>query len=143
MATGGRGLRKPVPEQARPYANASTKDTTTQLSAAGRTGIRWEADVRQADRCFNSGTRPRRDQPAICTILQPDICHPRCTNGTVIPAAFRPAAVYEMVENGQTVCACRSIFRTASTARTCDIMDHLRGDPTVPPEGAAAGYELL
>ena len=55
---------------------------------------------------YNSGTAHEEDQPCHLHILQPDICHPRCTNEYGNPCQyFCPAAVYEMVDNGNGTAA--------------------------------------
>ena len=94
---------------------------------------------------YNSGTDHDEDQPCHLVVLQPDICHPRCTNEYGNPCQFFcPAAVYEMTDagNGQ-----RRLQINASNCvhcKTCDIMDPYEIINWVTPEGGGGpGYELL
>jgi electron-transferring-flavoprotein dehydrogenase len=93
---------------------------------------------------YNSGTAHDEDQPVHLHILQPDICHPRCTNEYGNPCQFFcPAAVYEMVENEQG----RKLqinFSNCVHCKTCDIMDPYEVIDWVTPEGGGGpGYDLL
>src|SRR6266581_3026111 len=57
---------------------------------------------------------------------------------------FCPAAVYEMVENGQDGLRLRINFSNCVHCKTCDIMDPYEVINWVPPEGGGGpGYELL
>jgi electron-transferring-flavoprotein dehydrogenase len=93
---------------------------------------------------YNSGTAHDEDQPCHLHILQPDICHPRCTNEYGNPCQFFcPAAVYEMVENGSGR-RLQINFSNCVHCKTCDIMDPYEVINWVPPEGGdGPGYELL
>jgi len=93
---------------------------------------------------YNSGTAHDEDQPCHLQILQPDICHPRCTNEYGNPCQFFcPAAVYEMVENGNTR-RLQINFSNCVHCKTCDIMDPYEVINWVTPEGGdGPGYELL
>ncbi len=93
---------------------------------------------------YNSGTAHDEDQPCHLHILQPDICHPRCTQEYGNPCQFFcPAAVYEMAENGQG----RHLqinFSNCVHCKTCDIMDPYEVIDWVTPQGGdGPGYELL
>jgi electron-transferring-flavoprotein dehydrogenase len=93
---------------------------------------------------YNSGTAHDEDQPCHLHILQPDICHPRCTQEYGNPCQFFcPAAVYEMTENGQG----RHLqinFSNCVHCKTCDIMDPYEIINWVTPQGGdGPGYELL
>ena len=93
---------------------------------------------------FNSGTAHDEDQPCHLQILQPQICHPRCTQEYGNPCQFFcPAAVYEMVQNGND----RHLqinFSNCVHCKTCDIMDPYEIINWVTPEGGdGPGYELL
>jgi electron-transferring-flavoprotein dehydrogenase len=93
---------------------------------------------------YNSGTAHNEDQPVHLHILQPDICHPRCTKEYGNPCQFFcPAAVYEMTENGSG----RHLqinFSNCVHCKTCDIMDPYEVINWVTPEGGdGPGYELL
>jgi electron-transferring-flavoprotein dehydrogenase len=93
---------------------------------------------------YNSGTAHDEDQPCHLHILQPDICHPRCTNEHGNPCQyFCPATVYEMVEN-QNGRGLQINFSNCVHCKTCDIMDPYEAINWVAPEGGGGpGYELL
>jgi electron-transferring-flavoprotein dehydrogenase len=93
---------------------------------------------------FNSGTDHDEDQPCHLHVLQPDICHPRCTNEYGNPCqSFCPAAVYEMVENGNGR-RLQINFSNCVHCKTCDIMDPYEVINWVTPEGGGGpSYELL
>jgi electron-transferring-flavoprotein dehydrogenase len=93
---------------------------------------------------YSSGTAHDEDQPCHLQILQPQICHPRCTQEYGNPCQFFcPAAVYEMVQNGND----RHLqinFSNCVHCKTCDIMDPYEIINWVTPQGAdGPGYELL
>jgi electron-transferring-flavoprotein dehydrogenase len=93
---------------------------------------------------YNSGTAHDEDQPCHLHILQPDICHPRCTNEYGNPCQyFCPAAVYEMTESGNGP-HLQINFSNCVHCKTCDIMDPYEIINWVTPEGGGGpGYELL
>ena len=145
MATGGRGLRNRYRNQPgfarmqllKRYYNGNLPPRTRPVFD-GKLTFDKLTDV------YNSGTAHDEDQPAHLHILQPDICHPRCTNEFGNPCQFFcPAAVYEMVENGQG----RHLqinFSNCVHCKTCDIMDPYEVINWVTPEGGGGpGYELL
>jgi len=146
MATGGRGLRnryRNKPGHTRMRQLREYYDGNSPLPAApafdGKLTFDKLTDV------FNSGTAHDEDQPCHLHILQPDICHPRCTNEYGNPCQFFcPAAVYEMVENGQDGLRLQINFSNCVHCKTCDIMDPYEVIDWVPPEGGGGpGYELL
>ena len=93
---------------------------------------------------YNSGTAHDEDQPCHLHILQPNICHPRCTNEYGNPCQFFcPAAVYEMVENGDGR-RLQINFSNCVHCKTCDIMDPYEVINWVTPEGGdGPAYDLL
>jgi electron-transferring-flavoprotein dehydrogenase len=93
---------------------------------------------------YNSGTAHDEDQPCHLHVLQPSICHPRCTNEYGNPCQFFcPAAVYEMVENGGGR-RLQINFSNCVHCKTCDVMDPYEIINWVTPEGGdGPGYELL
>jgi electron-transferring-flavoprotein dehydrogenase len=93
---------------------------------------------------YHSGTGHDEDQPCHLHILQPDICHPRCTNEYGNPCQFFcPAAVYEMVENGDDR-RLQINFSNCVHCKTCDIMDPYEVINWVTPEGGdGPAYDLL
>jgi electron-transferring-flavoprotein dehydrogenase len=93
---------------------------------------------------YNSGTHHDEDQPCHLVVLEPNICHPRCTNEYGNPCQFFcPAAVYEMVESNGGL---RLQINASNCVhcKTCDIMDPYEIINWVTPEGGGGpGYELL
>jgi electron-transferring-flavoprotein dehydrogenase len=145
MVTGGRGLHnrysnKPGHkrmEQLKEYYDGNPPPITPP-TFDGKLTVDKLTDV------YNSGTAHDEDQPCHLHILQPDICHPRCTNEYGNPCQyFCPAAVYEMVENGQGR-RLQINFSNCVHCKTCDIMDPYEVINWVTPEGGGGpGYELL
>src|SRR5215471_3397757 len=93
---------------------------------------------------YNSGTAHEEDQPCHLQILQPAICHTRCTEEYGNPCQFFcPADVYEMAESASG----RHLqvnFSNCVHCKTCDIMDPYEIINWVTPEGGdGPGYELL
>src|SRR5437867_5085396 len=146
MVTGGRGLRNR-------YRNKPGHTRMRQLKEYYDGGL--PARVQPAyDRkltfdkltdIYNSGTNHDEDQPCHLHILQPDICHPRCTNEYGNPCQFFcPAAVYEMVEDDHGGQRLQINFSNCAHCKTCDIMDPYEVINWVTPEGGGGpGYELL
>ncbi len=94
---------------------------------------------------YNSGTDHDEDQPCHLVVLQPDICHPRCTEEYGNPCQyFCPAAVYEMAEAGHGKLRLQINASNCVHCKTCDIMDPYEIINWVTPEGGGGpGYELL
>ncbi len=144
MVTGGRGLHnryrnKPGHarmKQLKDYYDGHVPPSTSSFD--GKLTFDKLTDV------YNSGTAHDEDQPCHLHILQPDICHPRCTNEYGNPCQFFcPAAVYEMVENGNGR-RLQINFSNCVHCKTCDIMDPYEVINWVTPEGGGGpGYELL
>ena len=146
MVTGGRGLRNRYRNQP---GHTRMKQLTvyydgnvpplTAPSFDGKLTFDKLTDV------FNSGTDHDEDQPCHLHILQPDICHPRCTNEYGNPCQFFcPAAVYEMAENGNGGRRLQINFSNCVHCKTCDVMDPYEVINWVTPEGGGGpGYELL
>ena len=146
MATGGRGLRNRYRNrpghtrmrQLREYYDGNLPPRA-EPTFDGKLTFDKLTDV------YNSGTVHDEDQPCHLHILQPDICHPRCTNEYGNPCQFFcPAAVYEMVEDGQGGQRLQINFSNCVHCKTCDIMDPYEVINWVTPEGGGGpGYELL
>jgi len=94
---------------------------------------------------YNSGTEHDEDQPVHLHVIQPDICHPRCTAEFGNPCQhFCPAAVYEMVDAGNGKLRLQINASNCVHCKTCDIMDPYEVINWVPPEGGGGpGYDLL
>jgi electron-transferring-flavoprotein dehydrogenase len=135
MMTGGRGLRDRYPNVAgheRMIRGART--SVEPLIADNRLTFDKLTDV------YHSGTDHDEDQPGHLVVIQPDICHPRCTNEYGNPCqSFCPAAVYEM-DNGRLQINASNCVH----CKTCDIMDPYQVINWVPPEGGGGpAYDLL
>jgi electron-transferring-flavoprotein dehydrogenase len=146
MFTGGRGLRNR-------YANIAGHARMKRLSEYydGRIPAKTEP---QFDRkltfdkltdVYNSGTDHDEDQPCHLVVLQPDICHTRCTEEYGNPCQyFCPAAVYEMVDAGSGELRLQINASNCVHCKTCDIMDPYEVINWVTPEGGGGpSYEML
>ena len=145
MATGGRGLHnryrnKPGHKRMRQLKEYYDGNLPAPVESRFDRKLTFDklTDV------YNSGTAHDEDQPCHLHILQPDICHPRCTNEYGNPCQyFCPAAVYEMTENGNGP-RLQINFSNCVHCKTCDIMDPYEVIDWVTPEGGGGpGYELL
>jgi len=94
---------------------------------------------------YNSGTDHDEDQPCHLVVLQPDICHTRCTEEYGNPCQyFCPAAVYEMTDAGKGERRLQINASNCVHCKTCDIMDPYEIINWVTPEGGGGpGYEML
>lgn len=94
---------------------------------------------------YNSGTHHDEDQPPHLHVLEPSVCHPRCTNEYGNPCQFFcPAAVYEMTDAGNGALRLQINASNCVHCKTCDIMDPYEIINWVTPEGGGGpGYELL
>jgi electron-transferring-flavoprotein dehydrogenase len=139
MATGGRGLRDPLPVE--PGHLKLRPLTGGNDGAAAGTGdvVRRYDDSLLLDKLtdvYHSGTKHDEDQPAHLLVRDTTICENRCTAEYGNPCQhFCPAAVYEMVpkEGGG-----RRLQINASNCvhcKTCDVMDPYQIITWVPPEG--------
>jgi len=144
MVTGGRGLHnryrnRPGHTRMRPLKKYYPEATPPVEPAYDR-----KLTFDKLTDVYSSGTAHDEDQPCHLQILQPQICHPRCTQEYGNPCQFFcPAAVYEMVQNGND----RHVqinFSNCVHCKTCDIMDPYETINWVTPQGAdGPGYELL
>src|SRR5207249_470600 len=102
MVTGGRGLRNRYrnhPGHARMRQLREYYDGNVPAPAEPVFDRKLTFD--KLTDVYNSGTDHDEDQPCHLVVLQPDICHPRCTREYGNPCQFFcPAAVYEMTETG-------------------------------------------
>jgi electron-transferring-flavoprotein dehydrogenase len=148
MVTGGRGLRNRYTNspgharmrQLRQYYDGNIPPRPEQTQVFDR-----KLTFDKLTDVYNSGTEHDEDQPCHLVILQPDICHPRCTNEYGNPCqSFCPAAVYEMTETGGGQLRLQINASNCVHCKTCDIMDPYEVINWVTPEGGGGpGYELL
>jgi electron-transferring-flavoprotein dehydrogenase len=142
MVTGGRGLRnryRNEPGHRRMRQLKDYRDGSEQPITFDR-----KLTFDKLTDVYNSGTAHDEDQPCHLHILQPDICHPRCTNEYGNPCQyFCPAAVYEMVENGNGR-RLQINFSNCVHCKTCDVMDPYEIINWVTPEGGdGPAYDAL
>jgi electron-transferring-flavoprotein dehydrogenase len=134
MMTGGRGLRNRYSNVAGHERMIRGEGKQTSLATDGKLTFDKLTDV------YHSGTAHDEDQPCHLVVIQPDICHPRCTTEYGNPCQdFCPAAVYEMHDGHLQINASNCVH-----CKTCDIMDPYQVINWVPPEGGGGpGYDLL
>ena len=146
MVTGGRGLRNR-------YSNEAGHQRMKRLHEYYGRDIPARPEP-QFDRkltfdkltdVYNSGTDHDEDQPCHLVVLQPDICHTRCTEEYGNPCQyFCPAAVYEMADAGAGQLRLQINASNCVHCKTCDIMDPYEVINWVTPEGGGGpSYELL
>ncbi len=83
-----------------------------------------------------SGTRHAEDQPSHLVVSDTDICRTRCREEYGNPCTrFCPAAVYEMIDDGQGGKRLQINASNCVHCKTCDIMDPYQIIDWVPPEG--------
>lgn len=139
MATGGRGLRDPLPSEP---GHARLRTLRRQFGDGplppDEVAPRYEAPLLldKLTDVYHSGTKHDEDQPVHLLVADTSICETRCAQEYGNPCQhFCPAAVYEMVpkEGGG-----RKLQINASNCvhcKTCDIMDPYQIITWVPPEG--------
>jgi electron-transferring-flavoprotein dehydrogenase len=85
---------------------------------------------------YHAAVSHDEDQPAHLHVLDTDICSTRCAEEYGNPCQrFCPAAVYEMVENGDGKRRLQINFSNCVHCKTCDIMDPYQIINWVTPEG--------
>ncbi|MCI0488372.1 MAG: electron transfer flavoprotein-ubiquinone oxidoreductase [Blastocatellia bacterium] len=85
---------------------------------------------------YYSSTHHTEDQPTHLKVADTDICVNRCTVEYGNPCQnFCPAAVYEMIEDGEGKRRLQINFSNCVHCKTCDIMDPYQIIDWVPPEG--------
>jgi electron-transferring-flavoprotein dehydrogenase len=135
MVTRGRGLRNR-------YGNSAghTRMVPGQRPSPERMPFDGKLTFDRLTDVYNSGTAHGEDQPVHLIVVEPSICHPRCTNEYGNPCQnFCPAAVYEMSDGRLQINASNCVH-----CKTCDIMDPYQVINWVPPEGGdGPAYDLL
>ena len=135
MLTGGRGLRNR-------YGNVAGHSRMTRGERAVPVRMPFDGKLTfdKVTDVYNSGTAHDEDQPVHLIVLEPSICHSRCTTEFGNPCQnFCPAAVYEMSEGRLQINASNCVH-----CKTCDIMDPYQIINWIPPEGGGGpSYDLL
>jgi len=135
MITNGRGVRNRYPNIAgHSRLERGAKPELPHMAFDGKLTFDRLTDV------YNSGTAHDEDQPVHLIVIEPNICHPRCTSEYGNPCEnFCPAAVYEMIDGRLQINASNCVH-----CKTCDIMDPYQVINWVPPEGGGGpSYDLL
>jgi electron-transferring-flavoprotein dehydrogenase len=146
MVTGGRGLRNRYPNKAG-HARMQRLSEYYGANVPPPTEPQFDRKLTfdKLTDVYNSGTDHDEDQPCHLVVLQPDICHTRCTKEYGNPCQyFCPAAVYEMADAGKGELRLQINASNCVHCKTCDIMDPYEIINWVTPEGGGGpGYELL
>ena len=136
--TGGRGLLDPL--RTRPgheaYAQIHGRPAPERFKGDGKVTFDRLTDV------YHSGTRHEEDQPCHLKVQDLNICSTRCAEQYGNPCQyFCPAAVYEMVKEGNGV-KLKINAANCVHCKTCDIADPYQIiDWTVPEGGGGPNYE--
>jgi len=136
MLTGGRGLRNRYGNVAGHSRMVRGQKSSDAVDAVFDQKLTFDklSDV------YHSGTAHDENQPVHLHVIEPSICHPRCTSEYGNPCRnFCPAAVYEMTDGHLQINASNCVH-----CKTCDIMDPYQIINWVPPEGGGGpSYDLL
>ena len=136
--TGGRGLLDPL--RTRPgheaYVQIHERPAPERFKGDGKVTFDRLTDV------YHSGTRHEEDQPCHLKVQDLNICSTRCAEQYGNPCQyFCPAAVYEMVKEGNGV-KLKINAANCVHCKTCDIADPYQIiDWTVPEGGGGPNYE--
>ncbi len=146
MATGGRGVRSRYTNVAGHMRMRRLKDFFRgKVPAPDKPTYDQTLTFDKMTDVFNSGTAHEEDQPVHLVVLEPDLCHQRCTEEYGNPCQyFCPAAVYEMEPNEAGNLRLEINASNCVHCKTCDIMDPYEIINWVTPEGGGGpGYEYL
>jgi electron-transferring-flavoprotein dehydrogenase len=146
LATGGRGVRSRYTNEAGHTRMRRVQDYFRgNVPAPTKPSYDQKLTFDKMTDVFNSGTAHEEDQPVHLVVLQPDLCHQRCTEEYGNPCQhFCPAAVYEMEPNEEGQLRLEINASNCVHCKTCDIMDPYEIINWVTPEGGGGpGYEYL
>jgi electron-transferring-flavoprotein dehydrogenase len=136
--TGGRGLVDPMHAHAgyEAYNQIHGRRAPERFKGDGKLTFDRLTDV------YHSGTRHEEDQPCHLKVHDLNICSTRCAEEYGNPCQyFCPAAVYEMVKEGDGV-KLKINAANCVHCKTCDIADPYQIiDWTVPEGGGGPNYE--
>ncbi len=136
--TGGRGLVDPMRTHAgyEAYNQIHGRRAPERFNGDGKLTFDRLTDV------YHSGTRHEEDQPCHLKVHDLNICSTRCVEEYGNPCQyFCPAAVYEMVKEGDGV-KLKINAANCVHCKTCDIADPYQIiDWTVPEGGGGPNYE--
>jgi len=145
MITRGRGVRsrygnEPGHKRLRKLSeNPATDDSNSEFKFDQVLTFDKLTDV------YNSGTAHEEDQPVHLVVLEPDLCHTRCTEEYGNPCQyFCPAAVFSMEANAAGQSRLAIAASNCVHCKSCDIMDPYQIINWIPPEGGGGpGYKNL
>src|SRR6201993_897790 len=136
--TGGRGLTDPMRAHAghEAYIQIHGEPAPERFKGDGKLTFDRLTDV------YHSGTRHEEDQPCHLKVLDPQVCATRCAEEFGNPCQyFCPAAVYEMVKEGEGL-KLKISAANCVHCKTCDIADPYQIiEWTVPEGGGGPNYE--
>jgi electron-transferring-flavoprotein dehydrogenase len=137
MATGGRGLRDPLPVEP---GHTRMRMLRRQFGASPppEEPPRYDGSLTfdKLTDVFHSGTKHDEDQPSHLHVADTSICETRCREEYGNPCRhFCPAAVYEMVPKDGGGLRLQINASNCVHCKTCDIMDPYQIITWVPPEG--------
>ncbi len=136
--SGGRGLTDPMHARAghEAYNQIHGRSAPERFKGDGKLTFDRLTDV------YHSGTRHEEDQPCHLKVRDLNICSTRCAEEYGNPCQyFCPAAVYEMVKEGQGL-KLKISAANCVHCKTCDIADPYQIiDWTVPEGGGGPNYE--
>ncbi|MGB7845075.1 MAG: electron transfer flavoprotein-ubiquinone oxidoreductase [Candidatus Acidiferrum sp.] len=136
--SGGRGLFDPMHARAghEAYKQIHGRRAAERFKGDGKLTFDRLTDV------YHSGTRHEEDQPCHLKVLDLNVCSTRCVEEYGNPCQyFCPAAVYEMVKEGQGL-KLKISAANCVHCKTCDIADPYQIiDWMVPEGGGGPNYE--
>ncbi len=138
MASGGRGLRDPLPSQAGHTRVRTLEQQFGSSSASPPEAARNDGGLvlDKLTDVFHSGTKHDEDQPVHLLVSDTDLCENRCTVEFGNPCQrFCPASVFEMVPKDGGGKRLQINASNCVHCKTCDIMDPYQIITWVPPEG--------
>ena len=141
LVTGGWWFQDPMPSQPG-HTRMKTRDAYYGAQQPPEDAVSNAVKPDRAvtfDRATNvhhSGTKHDEDQPVHLLVADTDLCRTRCRTEFGNPCTrFCPAAVYEMVDDGQGGKRLQINASNCVHCKTCDIMDPYQVITWVPPEG--------
>ncbi|MEE9292661.1 MAG: 4Fe-4S dicluster domain-containing protein, partial [Acidobacteriota bacterium] len=138
MATGGRGLRDPLPSEPGHERMRTIREQFGKAGPPAGETMRFDGTLTfdKLTDVFHSGTRHEEDQPSHLRVADTNICATRCAEEYGNPCQhFCPAAVYEMVPGDGGGRRLQINASNCVHCKTCDIMDPYQIITWVPPEG--------
>ena len=145
MLTRGRGLRNRYPSEPGHAGMRTLSEYPSARDPKSKLDFDQVLTFDKLTDVYNSGTAHEEDQPVHLVVLDPDLCHTRCTEEYGNPCQyFCPAAVYSMEPNDNGTSRLAIAASNCVHCKTCDIMDPYQIINWIPPEGGGGpGYTYL